>query len=235
MLRTQRRTTNLYLVFVLSAFVFLPSALSAQISNVNNSINGAPIKKGRPSDITGSPFLSDEWVTGTVILSQGEGKKQNVLMRYDALKDELQYKKGTEAMAAYPSQTAGFQLSYEGRERTFLNGYRGVGQYSPLSYFEVIYDNKVIFLKKYRKEIQTSAAPGLNTSVPERRFELIEEFFIIWEDGTVSEMNNIRHRQVLKAFPNHQDKIKKYLKSSSIRLNEVEELQAALEYYEGLL
>lgn len=111
-----------------------------------------------------SPYLYDEWSSGTITTTGGE-ILDAVKVRFNSAKDEIEYHKDG-VVIPLGNAVEEFSLLTESDLYTFKKGYPAVGQQGENSFYRVLYDGNLKVLKRYNNV--TAAAPGKK---PEGRSE----------------------------------------------------------------
>lgn len=101
-----------------------------------------------------SPYLYDEWSTGTITTTGGE-ILDAVDLRFDSSKDEVEYRKDG-AVTKLGNAVDEFSLLTGSDSYVFKKGYPGVAQLNANSFYRVLYDGNVKVLKRYNNGIAAS-------------------------------------------------------------------------------
>lgn len=106
-----------------------------------------------------SPYLYDEWSTGTITTTGGE-ILDAVDLRFDSAKDEVEYRKDG-AVTKLGNAVDEFTLLTGSDSYIFKKGYPGVGLLNANNFYSVLYDGNVKVLKRYNNATVTSGKkPG---------------------------------------------------------------------------
>lgn len=101
-----------------------------------------------------SPYLYEEWSTGTIVKDNGE-ILDAVKLRFNSAKDEIEYEKDG-AITSLGNAVEEFSLLTESDLYTFKKGYPAVGQLSENSFYRILYDGNLKVLKRYNNFIGVS-------------------------------------------------------------------------------
>lgn len=141
----------------------------------------------RQKDIEGSPFLVDGYSMGNLV-TVDTFNVVNIQLKYNVHEDcvEITKKKQRTNLFAHKIKKFDFYDVVEARQRTFMNGFNNyLDNYSPLSYYEVLYDGDVKLLVKHDKPVMRMgskiSAPGINTNTATKQYSYIKRIYL--KDG----------------------------------------------------
>jgi hypothetical protein len=110
----------------------------------NSKASGKEVGK----NIKNSPYLSDDWVTGTITTSKGE-IIDAVKMRFDNYKGDIEYKKEDSLYSLKGNDVTEFSFLTGSDLYTFQKGFPAVGKSTGESFYRVLYDGNLKVLKRY--------------------------------------------------------------------------------------
>jgi hypothetical protein len=143
-----------YLLRIFSlVFCFASIQANAQDST---GLAGTPYQEAQPAAGEKSPYLLQEWYSGAVRTSD-DRVHDGVQLRYDYLKDEVEYKAGS-GLYRVSSGVSEFTIPSGVELYTFRSGYPAVGNQTEKSFYRVLYDGNTKLLKKYTSPIKMEIA-----------------------------------------------------------------------------
>ena len=138
--------------------IFSLTSLRSSAQNMYMSdVSGRPILGNIYANVTGSPYLNDDWVLGSIVLTDAKAYG-NVSLKYDEINDDVIFK-GKDGVAMAADNVKQFKLAPYGdvKDSTlFRSGFPAVKSNTVKGFYEVLVDGKVKLLKKTIKTINTS-------------------------------------------------------------------------------
>lgn len=222
-------------VFFLSLSLLLFNLSFAQISNISTSMSGEPLRLKSYKDITGTPYLTEDWQSGT-IYGLDANVNESVMLRYNIYEDKVEYKKDGMIYGLVSESVKGFSVAVadpDGRIKRYVfeNKMGKVGEYTDKNFFSVLYLNKVKFLQKVVvKLIDNTATYG--TNVQQSKFVKEEEFYFVKETGESFKIkkNNASLLKVLNI-----KELKDFIKENNLNIKEDNDLVEVMKFYESKL
>jgi hypothetical protein len=101
-----------------------------------------------------SPYLYDEWSTGTITTATG-GILDAVKLRFDSSNDEVEYQAEV-GVTKLGNAVNEFSLLTGSDLYLFKKGYPSVGQLTENSFYRVLYDGNLKVLKRYNNGVNSS-------------------------------------------------------------------------------
>ncbi len=175
-------------------------------------------------DISGTPFVFEDFQTGVVVLKTGE--KHTADMQFDKYAGEMQFRiKGIVYAIAFP----------EAIDYIEIKGIRFI--YSATSsgsdYLEVLTDGKCKLLAKKRVRIQDAEPPKPYQMAKPARFIDLEDFiYLKLEDKDAVRINS--RKDILSVLNDRKDKVIKFLKDENLKTSDIEDLKKIVAFYNGL-
>ena len=124
---------------ILIFFLFTFSLKAQFIQNISD-LKGKPLVENLSSDISGSPYLLDDWLKGTVELGNKVSYK-DVDLKYNLYKDELFFKNPKDgSMLGFALPVAGFSLAIKDKLEIYRNGFPDIDNFTSKSYYQVLFD-----------------------------------------------------------------------------------------------
>lgn len=210
--------TNLTLTIVFYLIV-LPA--NSQISNVSTA-TGEPIKvKGKTGNVQGSPYLIDDaWKQGTITDKFGKSIN-NVLLRYNAYLDRVEYAVNGDPYFYNNDQIKSFTVNRSdgsGEVFSFKNGYDLSPELEKDDLVRVLYAGDNFDIVERVRVVVIEVTPAAYGEEEYEKFIFDNETYLI-KNGKIQDFK-IRKSSFLKAFSEHKSNIKTYIKNNNITISE---------------
>jgi hypothetical protein len=187
--------------------------------------------------VDGSPYLFNEWKNGAILERTGQ-LSENMMIRYDSYRDEVQFLKDGRTLVVEPAIASGFSFLILNEETKrienilFRNGFT-VDGYTKLNYFRVVYDGKVKFLKKIKTGYIDETVNNFGTNEQVKKFVTTEEEFLLKADGSAVKIGKGR-KDLLTHFGDSSGQMKTFIKENKLNLKSESDLIRVLEKFESL-
>jgi len=219
-----------FLYFLLNLACCQSLSLSAQsiLSDqlVSDQLVKMPLRSGgKPGEYEGSPFLTDSFQTGQIVLTAGS--KFSLPMRFNVYQDILEIKYKGRDMQIQPNDLI---LRIELDVHTLvvnayeLDGNKRRGFLFLLDSGDItLFQKRNISFKEWRpaKAMESAPSPATFKSSP-------DQYFARLTNGTTVYLNSIK--SLASVFPNHQNAINTFIKKEKIKLKK-EDLLTLFAYY----
>ena len=196
--------------------------------------SGKPLTADADGTVTGTPYLHDTWANGMVYITE-KIKSDNTWIRYDIYTDRVEVKEKENVFTLDPIRIKGFKYSInideELQERHFRNGFTQIKPASPASYFEVLFEGKNTFLKRYTKKLGYDATSYGSSS--SKSFQDQSMFYVLKANGEVVEFAETK-KALLKAFPLNEKEISTFIKQNQIKVSDSEDMKKLSAYLDTL-
>ncbi|WAC41889.1 hypothetical protein [Pedobacter sp. SL55] len=169
---------------------------NAQNQIVLDPVTGKPLTDLKYENVTGSPYLVDQWLNGEVRLANGSLVKSKAV-KYDAVENKLLFQQDNKVFEFFPKAVA-FVLFAPERKRTFL-----LKENEKDGYFELLEDGKIQLLKKTRKKIVDRK--DYNSSVVETIIAENVSYFLLVE-GKQKEVK-LNRKSIISVLPSYKEYI----------------------------
>ena len=181
-----------------------------------------------PSNIEGSPFLSEDFKNGKILY------KDKIIpgrLRYNVVKEEMHVLLQGQVFVLKEG------MKVEINDKPFYKKqYRKDGR-NYLGYFEAIskVENRPVWLlKKHFKKIRPGQAAGAMRPAKSPRYVDNSDFYLKINDSEPFKIHS-RSKKFLKSLPkDHQEKIKIFIKEKKLTSRSEEDLMKIMEYYNSL-
>lgn len=209
--------------------IVVPFASYAQreisLLNSANTTEGLPVMIKKYENITGTPYLSENWSSGLVKFKNG-ATYEVAKLRYDQFADELHFEsKGKEL--AFVTPVAEFKLkagqNYGDRDRYFKNG---IGS-TPNTFYEVLAVGKIALLKKTKKIIIDKTPYNSATAIKE--FGVQNKYYLYHDNKLTSIKKN--EKSLYSTLPNGKTTLSAYIEKEKLDLDNDQDLSKLITYY----
>ncbi|BAO54659.1 hypothetical protein [Nonlabens marinus] len=235
-----------YMLFTTTAVLTMISALSNAQATIGTSsqyprdgdlMPGSPYgytyheNLTEPSNVSGYPFLYDEFKPAQIIFIDNESNPVNLNLNYNMYADFMKIEGtnlGNQSIQLLP-KALNYDILIEGDRFRFVS-FSNEGK-SVNSYVEIIesYENGSFLALKRSMKIRK----GLNYFKPE--FQKTEHFYYINNDGSSFILEN-HEKRISNNFPDHvKARVEKYIADKNIRFDEnLRGLKGVARYYASL-
>ena len=199
-------------------------------AQIMQDANGRPLLEKKYIDVEGNPYLSEDWVQGTVTLASGESYN-DVPLKYDLVRNEPLFQNSKGEAMSFVSPVRKFSL--QGNEKSvlqFRNGFKATDGGTPETFYQVLMDGETQLLKKISKVV-TETKP-FNSATTVKTFEQVQILFLV-KDGLPIKIRKDK-KVVLEALGDYSAQLEAYIKANKLNLKSEEGLIALVSYYNSL-
>lgn len=219
-----------------------PTGLDAErnLVELGNSNNATMVRTydNRYEGVKGSPFFLPEWAKARIAINNTFF--DNVEAKYNVYNNELLYRnpKGEEYILM-PSKVASFVLKDSQAKKEYLfKRYPALSAKDPQlarQYVVALYDGKQVQLVMVPQKRLVKATFKQPYSVSKNYDELQDEqyYYLLGPDNALTKVK-LNKKSLLKALPQNQDKVEKYIAAERIDASDPGGWAKALAYYESL-
>ena len=205
------------------------SSVVAQPILFEDPVSAKTFNSGKYSEINGSPFLFEKWMTGSVTTSKGT--YQNLSLKLDAYESTLIFNKDEQARE-FTDPVITFTLipdpSDSSRNMVFKNGITGPSLRAD-QYVQVLSEGKVSL---YRSDIKlVSDVNEINKGVI-KTFNNSTRYYIV-RDGK-AKLVKMNKKELLNELSDQQDKVEAYIKENKLSMSKDADLKSLFKYYNSL-
>ncbi len=206
-------------LFLFTVCLFSVTCLQAQFMS---DVNGRPVLELKYTNIEGSPYLTDEWSVGFVKAPNGK-KYEFTRVRYDAYADELEYDQAGKHFRLGSEITA-----FSCGDGTFQNGFPAIENQTQRSFYQILFDGKVKFLKRIAVRIYTEKQYGSATEL--KKF-MKEETYFLFKNNTISSFKKDK-KTLFAVLGDKETLLDSFIKEQKLKLSKTEDVIKVLEKYE---
>jgi len=207
---------------------FKPQTFDQQVFLID--ANGKPFNRDY-SNVNGSPFLMDNFKPARLVLAGGK-TVDSVQVRLDIEKQELHYLAANNEFVVSPGKVVeiNFVENAPVERRQFKCGYPKIDNQDEHSFYEVLAEGPVTYLKSRRKVFLNNK--NEMSGEIEQRFEMYEEDYVIAK-------NDIKRLKkdkdfILNLLSDQREKVEAYSKANQLGWKTSLDLQKIFLYYNSL-
>ncbi|WP_461491376.1 hypothetical protein, partial [Pontibacter sp. HJ8] len=208
---------------IISPFGTFILSASAQFDYLGLDNMGRPIVAKQYVDVKGTPYLMDEWVTGSVKFNNGK-LFEGVQLKYNQVEDELMFLDKAKNELLFVEPVLEFKIG----ERVFRRGYTSVDGASPMAFYEVLTDGKTQLLKRTTKKIHEELT--YNSATKPKSFVESNTYYISKSENQLTKVKKDK-KSVLNALNDKNAELESYFKTNRPDLKKDVEMAKLVEYY----
>ena len=205
----------------------------AQFILLKDATGGGIIFNKDYVDINGSPFFKAEWLNGTVTLADARVIK-DINVKYDEVVDKPYVRGPQDQTVLLNDKVTEFSMIDNTGSKTvvrkYKNGFTNIPGFTVDSYFEVLADGKVSFLKKKVKVITEDKQ--YNSAVITKGFFETTKYYIV--SNINSTLVKKDKNSVLAALSDKQTELDAFVKANSLNLKDEDDIVKLVDYYNTL-
>ena len=216
--------TTLILIFIFTI------KLKAQFIQNLPDIQGNPLSESTYSDVSGTVFLYDSWLKGTV--EQGNKLSyKDVELKYSTYKDELFFKNPKDgSMLSFVLPVTAFSLAINGKFDIYRNGFPAIDNFNTNSFYQVIFDGGIkLLFKSYKTLIEVKP---YNSTTTEKKFVDNPVYYVL-KDNVMTKFKPSR-KDFLELFNSKSNEIDAFIKKEKIDFKQHQDLAKVFVYYSTL-
>ncbi len=220
----KKLNTTLLLLFL--------SAISLKAQFIQNlpDLQGKPLIEKSYSDVSGTAFLFDDWLKGTV----EQGNKisyKDVDLKYSLYKDELFFKNPKDgSMLSFVLPVKAFSLAIKGKTEIYRNGFPAVDNFNTNSFYQVLFDGGIkLLFKSYKTLIEVKP---YNATITEKKFVDNSVYYIL-KDNVMTKFKPSK-KDFLEIFNSKANEIDAFIKKEKIDFKQQQDLTKVFQYYSTL-
>lgn len=183
-------------------------------------------------DITGSPFLHEEWCMGKIILSEKEFL--NLWLKYDTYSEDLLCKlKKDSIIKISNTDLKGFEMDIEGEKVIFSK--QKVGDEDKL--VRIVSEGKYLSIYQYTLSIVKEVNPqnGYEMSKPvKKRFRVKTQYYFKLDGKKNQKLPNSLNRFLKNNNMKRAGEVKSFFKKNKLNFKKLEDLKMLVLFYNKL-
>ncbi|MFC1222709.1 hypothetical protein ACFE6N_02805 [Pedobacter sp. BG31] len=214
--------------FLLVATIGFLTAEAQVYRNVNMGGDYQTIRAKRTdADFEGSPYLFSDWQKAVVQFGAGIAPSSSEV-KYDLLADLLVLKGKDGEEYEFKDQPKEFLLT--SLKELYKNGFAPVDKFTDKTFYQVIYEGKIKFLKKTTKTIIESK--GYNTATITRKIADDTQYYIVKADNKPIKVKYTE--KSIFATLGKSEELARYCKENKLNIKSPDGIIKLLSYYDTL-
>ncbi len=181
-------------------------------------------------DIEGSPYLNDEFISGTVYMIQNQ-KYERIDLRYNIFNDQVEFNLPGEEVQILAAPEMLEKVEIGPTEMVYLP--YSIGKKIKKGFLIVLLEGKASLYAKpeifFKKAIEPAAYKDAQPPAFERR---ADQYFIRVGNSEAKLTGN--KKELLDAFPDHENEIENFIKKNKTKTNDSLSLKQLVEFYNSL-
>ena len=203
---------------------------SIDLYNSNKFITGNNNRTVTQENIDGSPYLNDEFISGSVYTVQ-KIQYNEIPLRYNIYNNNIEFKTASDEIQELTNP--------EIIEKVVMGDIQMV--YSPYlmanknnnGFFIVLEEGKVSLLAKPEIQFVPATQPaGYKDAEPPKFIKKSDEYYLRIGTGQAILISN--KKDMIATFPDNQDKIENFVSKNKTKTNKPESLKELVKYYNSL-
>lgn len=206
-----------------------------QLMSLNPLSPGARGFDNRYEGVKGSPYLFDDWQEGQALIRGNREPTEQLLLNLDQSENLLIVNvSGSNFGQVSANKIEAVYLSDERVFRSFPLSLTEGRRDSTRRFYEVLYEGEFLLLKDHEKIFQKADYKGAYSA--DRRYDefLSEQHYLLRAPGAkvFEKFTNLKRKNLEKALPQYEDRIRKLAKEKKWSLKEEKEAIALLRLLE---
>jgi len=185
------------------------------------------------ADFNGSPYLSEEFVEGTMTVSDGT-VIPGLKYRYDIYGDKMQFILNRDT--AVINRPMAVRSLVMGDRKFVYEVYMVQANRVATGYFEMIRENENLTIL-YRRKIEIEQdiyVPNYGGGGGTKEFEMKQDNSYYVKHGNSAAQKIHSRKGLLKIIPDYRDRVKQYMKDHRLSVKKEKDLAAIADYYNSL-
>ncbi len=181
-------------------------------------------------DISGSPYLQDEFANGTVYTTT---KQQfvDIPLRYNIYNDQMEFKTPDNKIQAMASPETVERIKFNNIEMIYVP-FSNVKKIRK-GFFRVVEKGNASLLSRSEVIFKDAEEPGAyKEAVPPRFQRKPDSYYVKVGEEQAKRVNS--KKELVGLFPAHKNELTSYIKKNKVKTNKEESLIALVRYYNSL-
>ena len=197
---------------------------TAAAQEIVYDFSGQPVLLKKYEEYKGSPFWYDQWKKGILRLKDGRAFK-DMDMKYDIVGEQVVFERSG-VVLRFNDPVSEFTLGNE----LFRSGYQAADGRTEQSFYQVISDGNVQFLKRINKTVTENKPYGSATL--QKEFTSSEGYYI----ARGKQLRKVRKdkRSIFEALGNRSAELEQFAASKKLNLKDDADIALLVNYYNSL-
>lgn len=219
-------------LLVLSLMLISASAIAQSTSPLFTDSRGTLIKKDRYADVSGSPYLFEEWSNGSV--KTKSGKVYNDLqLKYNILTQMLMFKNEEGESFSFVDPLQEFQITQKQGDapKVFVSGLPKTDEITDNSFLQKIAGGKISLFKRYHVDLNQSSG-GYGAQKGEKSFITSFTYYIL-RDNVLKKIS-LSKKTLTSILPGIETEIYNFIREKKIDLKKDNDLKKLFDFANNL-
>lgn len=206
------------------------SGLDQYLSNRNELLKQGAQYKG----VQGSPYLYDEWTTGTVYTRVGTFKNEKIKFNLKEGEIQIRTSKG-DSIYVNRAEVDSFALEAKaGRQVFVLKNFDLEGRRVSAYLLRIHQGKKAGYYRHYAREIEYAQPNSTHSYGAPPQNQFINRYRDVLLKGEKAREVKLSRKSVVEAIGEQKDSLEAFIKQKGLRFKSDEDVSAILRYYESL-
>ena len=201
-----------------------------ELYNTNKFISGSAKSTLFEVDYTGSPYLNDKFINGSIFTTQ-KIQFEEVPLRYNIYNDELEFKTPEEEILALATPEIVEKAVLGDTILSYLTYLKSNKLQE--GFFIILEEGKASLYAKPDVMYQKATKPGAyKDPEPAKFIKKRDDYYLQIGNGQAQIINN--KKNLIEAFPDNNDKVESFIAKNKTKINKAESLIELFQYYNSL-
>lgn len=204
-------------------------AMSAVAQTSIYDIKGEALRPNSYSEVSGSPYYMDAWTMG-IIRFKDDRIVNGVELKYDQLSDLLLFKNSKGETIEITEPISEFKINFPGAsgDKLFRSGFKPSGNNTSKSFYEILSDGNIKFIKKTIKNI--IEIKEYNSASATKKISTKDFYYVVKADNLPVQVNK-NEKNILAAIGDKESELEGYVKANKLNLKNDTDILKLFEYY----
>lgn len=231
-----KRLVGFLLILLILPFI---NTVWAQQNNVtkeelrNFGILGSMVPTRSATVVTGSPYLTDKFLKGKILINRNSTTK-SLYLRFNTYKNQVEFVRGKKVMLTNSDKIKGFKiLTQEGKPIIFKNGFKNIdNDISSNTFLRIIHSGKIKLLAHHGATLLKDVA-SYGSADKKNRYQNFVNYYIEDINGDFHKVK-LNENDILSAIGDHRDELKSFANTHNLDFQNLQDLNKILSQYEKI-
>ncbi|WP_199141200.1 hypothetical protein [Pedobacter sp. ASV12] len=221
---------NKFWIALLASGLLGSATLKAQQVNLTD-LKGEVLRAMAYTEVTGSPYYMDAWTKGIIRFKDGR-IVNGADLKYDQVQDQLLFLNSKGEALELTEPVLEFKLGFKGidnaNDKLFRLGFKPTGKNTEKSFYEILSDGNVKFIKKTFKTILENKE--FNSATTTKKIVDRDVYYVVKSDNLPVQVSK-NEKSILAAIGDKNAELTAYIKTNKLNLKEDSDILKLFEYY----
>lgn len=212
---------------------FLTGGMFSSLAQYELTMDGRTIEINEDlyQDAKGSPYFNDQWQKGNLITAGGKVYK-GMSLKYDVFTGQVHYLQDRKVYTPVEDIREFHLTAGKSPGTVFRKGFPDTGKGNANTWYQVLYEGKILLLKLNRKLIVEKRDPF--TSGLLKTFTAMEDYYAYDQETAGMQELVLNKHEFFRLFGSQREKVKKWAEQRKLKLKEEDDLIKLFRYYDHL-